>query len=208
MHDGHVYVGEEALTRLNLDEVWFMVTPHSPHKDPLAYAPLEHRTHLAHLALMSTGRLGSQFKVSDFEAPLFTFGAENSTVNMLRHFTELYQSLQPVWLMGSDCFETLHTWGHYEEIIEQYPVAIMSRDASLSEMFRTKAGLQFRERYVPEADFRSVAGTWTFIDGLHHTVSSTQIRMEMSLGQNPEGLSPEAIAYIHDFALFGSQVAQ
>ena len=163
MHEGHVQIGKEALFRLKLDEVLFMVTPHSPHKDPAVYAPLEHRTHLAHLALMSTGRMGTMFKVSDFEAALLRFGEENSTANMLDHFSESYPSLQPVWLMGADSLGTLHTWGRYHEIMERYPVVVLSRVSSLQSAFETVAGAEFRDRFVSEEEFSSIPGTWTFL---------------------------------------------
>ncbi|MBL4720339.1 MAG: hypothetical protein JKY20_04295, partial [Alphaproteobacteria bacterium] len=31
-HDGHVHISETALTRLHLDEVWWLVSPQNPLK--------------------------------------------------------------------------------------------------------------------------------------------------------------------------------
>lgn len=208
MHEGHVVTGQAALFRLGLDEVLFMVTPHSPHKDPLAYAPLEHRTHLAHLALMSTGRLGNRFKVSDFEAPLLRLGEENSTANMLAHFSNEYPHLQPVWLMGADSLTTLHTWGRFKEIIEQYPVAILARESSEEQAFASVAGSQYRERFVPESLFESTPGTWTFLGGLNHRASSSQIRQEIAAGRNPQWLSSDGEMYIRRHGLYGATQSQ
>jgi nicotinate-nucleotide adenylyltransferase len=205
MHEGHVQIGKEALFRLKLDEVLFMVTPHSPHKDPAVYAALEHRTHLAHLALMSTGRLGNRFKVSDFEASLLHLGEENSTANMLAHFVEVYPSLQPVWLMGADSLATLHTWGRWQEIIENYPVAVLARDCTIEQALGTEAGQQFQEQFVPEEDFVSEPGTWTFLDRVSHSASSTQIREQVLAGRSPQGLSGDAEAYIRHYGLYGAK---
>lgn len=207
-HEGHVIIGSQALFRLKLHEVLFMVTPHSPHKDPADYAPLEHRTHLAYLALMSTGRLGSRFKVSDFEAALHRFGEENSTANMLAHFSEVYSSVQPVWLMGADSLRTLHTWGRYEEIMERYPVAVLSRGSSSEEAFSTVAGAKYKERFVPEASFKSIPGTWTFLDGLRHTASSTAIRESLRRGRSTPWLCGDAEAYILQHGLYGVNQSQ
>ena len=208
MHEGHVRVGKEALFRLKLDEVCFMVTPHSPHKDPAGYAALEHRTHLAHLALMSTGRLGSRFKVSDFEASLLHLGEENSTANMLSRFVEVYPSLQPVWLMGEDSLGTLHTWGRYHEIMQRYPVVVLSRAGSLESLFETVAGDEFRECFVSEMDFTSTPGTWTFLDGVVSTISSTQIREEMASRGRSVGLSGDAEGFIRSNGLYGAKKTQ
>ena len=208
MHEGHVRVGKEALFRLKLDEVCFMVTPHSPHKDPAGYAALEHRTHLAHLALMSTGRLGSRFKVSDFEAPLLHLGEENSTANMLSRFVEVYPSLQPVWLMGADSLGTLHTWGRYHEIMQRYPVAVLARTGSVESLFETAAGHEFRERFVAEKDFAAAPGTWTFLEGVVSTISSTQIREEMASRGHSAGLSGDAEGFIRHHGLYGAKHTQ
>jgi nicotinate-nucleotide adenylyltransferase len=204
MHEGHVDIGKEALFRLRLAEVWFMVTPHSPHKDPAVYAALEDRTHLAHLALMSTGRLGSRFKVSDFEAALLHLGEINSTANMLRRFTEVYSGLQPVWLMGEDSLATLHTWGRYHEIMQRYPVAVLSRGGSLERMFETVAGDEFRERFVKESQFACHPGTWTVLGGLTHSASSTQIRADIAADKKPQWLSGDAEAYIRSHNLYAA----
>lgn len=208
MHEGHVTVGKEALFRLKLDEVWFMVTPHSPHKDPAIYAPLEHRTHLAHLALMSTGRLGNRFKVSDFEAALLRFKEENSTANMLSHFVEVYPTLQPVWLMGADSLATLHTWGRYHEIMERYPVVVLSRECSLESAFDTVSGTEFKDRFVSEAEFASVPGSWTFLSGVKSSISSTTIREQMATRGRATGLCADAEGFIQHNGLYGAKKSQ
>jgi nicotinate-nucleotide adenylyltransferase len=204
MHEGHVKVGQEARHRLGLDEVWFMVTPHSPLKDPAIYAPLEYRVHLAYLALMSTGRLGNRFKVSDFEAALLHLGEENSTANMLSRFVEVYQHLQPVWLMGEDSLGTLHTWGRYHEIMQHYPVAVLSRKGTQESLFETVAGNEFRERFVAEKDFQSLPGTWTYLDGVVSDISSTQIREVMVKRGHPQGLCADAEQFIKSQGLYGT----
>ncbi len=208
MHEGHVHIGKEALFRLKLDEVLFMVTPHSPHKDPLVYAALEHRTHLAHLALISTGRLGNRFKVSDFEAALLHLGEENSTANMLEHFGEVYTNVQPVWLMGEDSLAALHTWGRYHEIMQHYPVVVLSRTGLVEKVFDTVAGNEFRERFVAEKDFQSHPGTWTFLGNTHHQASSTAIREAIMSGAAPQWLSGDAEAYIKSHRLYQHDALQ
>ncbi len=209
MHEGHVSAGKSVLHRIPvLDEVWFMVTPHSPHKDPSVYAPLEHRTHLAHLALQPTARLGDRLKVSDFEAALLRFGQENSTANMLNEFSLIYPNLQPVWMMGADNLATLHTWGRWTEIMTQHPVVVMSRGEADKAALQSVAAKQFADRQVAESDFKAIPGTWTFVDGLGIPYSSTQVRAEIAEGRNPRGLEPSAIMYIQKYGLYGTKKAQ
>ena len=42
-HDGHVHVCEQALRRLELDWIWWLVTPGNPLKDTSNLAPLSDR---------------------------------------------------------------------------------------------------------------------------------------------------------------------
>ena len=41
-HDGHRYISTEALRRLGLDEVWWLVSPQNPLKSESGMAPLGH----------------------------------------------------------------------------------------------------------------------------------------------------------------------
>ena len=100
VHDGHVHGGESALVHLGLDEVWFMPSPQSTAKVGQEKSSIEHRLHLAHLALVRSGRLGTTFKVSDLEVSFYKLTGKNATADVLQHFAEMYESLQPVWLMG------------------------------------------------------------------------------------------------------------
>ena len=204
MHDGHVAAGLLALHELHLNEVWFMVTPHSPHKDSGSYAPLEHRMHLAHLALMPTGRLGNKLKVSDFEAALLRYGEENSTANMLERFTEVYPSYQPVWLMGADNLKSFHTWGRWQEIIERYPLGVLGRYGE-GDALQSIAAKEYEAARVASTDFKAEPGTWSFIEDKAHSASSTQIRAEIARGISPSHLTADADMYIKQYGLYGAK---
>ena len=203
VHDGHIAAALAALELPGMDEVWLMVTPHSPFKDPSRGAALEHRTHLANLAAMSTGRLGHRIKVSDFEVLLRRFGVENSTVTMLEHFAETYPSLQPVWLMGADNLATLHTWGNrWQDIMEKYPVGVFARPGSDEGAKASIAATLYKETFLSPETFACKPGTWTFVESVHSTISSTIIREQLRQGRNPPELCLDAIGYIRQYGLY------
>ena len=203
-HSGHMEVALQALQLTGMDEVLFMVTPHSPFKDPLKYAPLEHRTHLANLAALSTGLLGTKIKVSDFEVLLRRFGVENSTVVMLEHFRDTYPALQPVWLMGADNLTHLHTWGsRWREIMELYPVGVFSRAGANDEAKASVAATQYAHSFLPKEEFVCAPGTWTFVDTIDNNASSSGIQASLARGEDPRGLCAEAITYIRQYNLYG-----
>ena len=61
-HGGHRDISLAALAALNLDAVWWLVSPGNPLKDPASYAGYEERTkQAAHIASHS------QIYISDFE---------------------------------------------------------------------------------------------------------------------------------------------
>jgi nicotinate-nucleotide adenylyltransferase len=106
-HAGHLAVSEEALKRLQLDEVWWLVSPQNPLKDSADTADFERRVAharklAAHPRMRVTGleaRLGTRTTAQTFAAlqPMFELG----------HF---------VWIMGADSFAGLHHWNDWREI--------------------------------------------------------------------------------------------
>jgi nicotinate-nucleotide adenylyltransferase len=196
VHDGHVHGGEAALSELGLDEVWFMPSPESTAKVGQEKAPIEHRMHLTNLAVLPTGRLGRSLKVSDLEVSYFKLTGKNATADVLAHFTDMYRSLQPVWLMGADNLCEIHTWGsRWQEIMERYPVGILSRAGWTERALESVAAKQFAASRRDTRDFRSEAGTWAFVN-TSHSASSTEIRSDLRAGRKPQYLTDEAYAHI------------
>ena len=70
-HEGHRYVSLEALKRLRLDQVWWLVSPQNPLKPRAGMAPLEERVRRARevaghpriRALALESRLGTRYTV-------------------------------------------------------------------------------------------------------------------------------------------------
>ncbi|MEC8837822.1 MAG: nicotinic acid mononucleotide adenylyltransferase, partial [Pseudomonadota bacterium] len=62
-HEGHVHISLMALRRLNLDEVWWLVSPSNPLKESRDLASYESR-----LARARAVARHPRIKVSDFEA--------------------------------------------------------------------------------------------------------------------------------------------
>jgi nicotinate-nucleotide adenylyltransferase len=206
LHAGHKEAGVRALEIPELDEVLFMVTPHNPLKSTDGI-PVEHRTHLAHLELKETGRLGSELKVSDFEVLLQRFDVENSTAVMLEHFSQAYPNIQPVWMMGADNLAGLHTWGPRWREIMQYPVVVFAREGDNERALSSVAAQEFASTFRSADLFACVPGTWTFISHIDHSASSTKIRAQLSRGEVPQDVSKASLDYIFKHNLYGYQDA-
>ena len=62
IHLGHLVIANHMLNLADLDEVWFMVTPSSPHKQQASMIPEGHRLQMARLALADHPHLNHQLK--------------------------------------------------------------------------------------------------------------------------------------------------
>ncbi|MCB1391446.1 MAG: adenylyltransferase/cytidyltransferase family protein, partial [Rhodobacteraceae bacterium] len=89
-HAGHVHLTREALKRLGLDQVWWLVSPGNPIK-PNPPAPLADRVRAAR-ALMRHPRV----RITDLEAGYGT----RATADTLRALQRAYPRVRFVWLMG------------------------------------------------------------------------------------------------------------
>ncbi|MFM2374576.1 MAG: hypothetical protein RLZZ234_571 [Candidatus Parcubacteria bacterium] len=204
LHEGHIAMAESALAVISsLHEVSLMVTPRSPFKDQSGYAPVEHRLHLTYLTAKESPRFGDSLKVSEFEVLMKHFGPDNETATLLRNYSEMYQSHQPVWMMGADNLAELHTWGHWTEIMEKYPVVVFGRSTALGTALGSVAATRYAHvRREPEK-FACEPGTWCFLDAVVHPASSTEIRTRILAGEYPPFVPRSAVEYIREHELFG-----
>jgi nicotinate-nucleotide adenylyltransferase len=117
-HDGHLHISETALTRLRLDEVWWMVSPQNPLKSSTGMASLETRLRDAR----STAQRRN-IHVTDIE---FRLGTQY-TVDTIRALRLRCPTTRFVWLMGADNLEQMPKWRAWTKVFEMVPVAVFAR---------------------------------------------------------------------------------
>ena len=100
-HDGHVHISQCALKRLQLDQVWWLVTPQNPLKPSEGMAPFQERLETAR-SFVSDPRI----TVSDFE---YRIGSRY-TIDALDSLFRNYPGVRFVWLMGADNLLEAHRW--------------------------------------------------------------------------------------------------
>lgn len=116
-HEGHAHITREALKRLRLDRVWWLVSPGNPLK-ARGPAPLAARIAAAR-AVMNHPRV----VVTDIEARLGT----RYTADTLARIQALYPGVRFVWLMGADNLAGFHAWARWREIAARVPIAVFAR---------------------------------------------------------------------------------
>jgi nicotinate-nucleotide adenylyltransferase len=169
-HRGHVHVTQEAIKRLRLDQVWWLVSPGNPLKR-LGPAPLERRL-AASDALVRHPRV----EVTDIEARIGT----RYTAETLRALRRRHPGVRFVWLMGADNLATLHHWDDWVSIMEMIPVGVLARPDMGLRAGLSPAARRFARARLPEAASRllpfATPPAWCFVRMPMLDLSSSAIR--------------------------------
>ena len=120
IHVGHMAIANHMVEFSNLDEVWFVVTPHSPFKKKSSLLDDNHRYQLAQIAVENYPKL----KVSNIE---FKLPQPNYTVNTLAHIADKYPEYNFNLIMGEDNLKSFHKWKNYKVILEHHCIYVYPR---------------------------------------------------------------------------------
>jgi len=170
-HEGHYKVALYALKRLELDWVWWMVSPQNPLKDPSETG--EYATRLAYTAKVARH---PRFVVTDIEKQM----ASRTTAETLRALRPMLARGHFVWIMGADSFANLHRWHDWLDIPETLPLAVLARPGFSLRALGGPAATRFAEKQIPTELAPRLATTpppaWCFIPMPLRRESSTAIR--------------------------------
>ena len=170
-HEGHAHVAETAKRRLGLDRVIWLVSPQNPLKGRHETAGLAERMAGARELAEGPGMI-----VSDAETLL----GSAYTIDVVRALKARFPRVKFVWIMGADSLATFHHWRGWTQIMQEIPVAVVSRPwISLKSRF-SPAALRFARYRWPSSRALGLAGSkppaWVFLFGRFNFMSSTALR--------------------------------
>ena len=118
-HSGHRRMSLAAIRALELDELWWLVSPGNPLKESAPdMAPFE-----ARLASAKAMARRSAIKVSDLEQRLGT----RFTIDTVKHLLALHPDHRFIWLLGSDTLPDFHKWRDWRDLAGMVPIAVLPR---------------------------------------------------------------------------------
>jgi nicotinate (nicotinamide) nucleotide adenylyltransferase/ribosome silencing factor RsfS/YbeB/iojap len=171
-HGGHLHISLMALRCLDLDEVWWLVSPQNPLKAVKGMAPFEER--LAGAVAFVKGH--PRIKVSAIEASFNTSYTADTIAALKRRFP--YTRF--VWLMGGDNLAQLPRWGRWVELMESVPIAVFDRPQTSLRALAGKAAQHYARARVPADAARNLAEmtppAWAFFHTKLDPRSATEIR--------------------------------
>lgn len=124
VHYGHLLLAETCREACQLDEVWFVPSAVTPHKQDQSRTPAKQRIEMLELAI--AGHTG--LKVSTIEIDR---GGVSFTVDTLTAIRESQPAAELFFLMGADSLHDFPTWRLPAKICEIATLLVVSRAGSL-----------------------------------------------------------------------------
>ena len=177
IHNGHIRLAELFRKRLQLDEVWFLVTPQNPWKTGKRLSDDRLRLEMARKALEGYDGLVA----SDYEYHLPKPSFSYQTLRNLRHD---FPADSFTLLIGADNWVAFDKWAEHEEIMQHHRIAVFPRLNS-----------DFNPHALPQGV--------CFLDAPLLNVSSTEVRERICRGEDVSGLIPDVVKkYIEENGLY------
>ena len=169
IHIGHLVIANHIAEYSDLNQIWFVVTPHSPFKKKHTLLDNFQRLEMVYRATKDYTKL----KPCDIE---FNLPQPNYTINTLAYLQEKHPDHEFSLLMGEDNLKSFHKWKNYDLILENHHIYVYPR------VSQDKVETQFDEH-----------------KRIHHInapimeLSSTFIRNAIKTGKNVKPLLPEFV---------------
>ena len=120
IHIGHLVLANYITEFTDLDEMWFVVTPHNPLKDADGLLDDDIRLEMAQLAIEGYGKL----KVSDVE---FSMSKPSYTIDTLRKLSADYPDIDFTLIIGADNWHIIEQWKDYKQLLSEYKLMVYPR---------------------------------------------------------------------------------
>jgi nicotinate-nucleotide adenylyltransferase len=174
-HAAHRAISQFAIKRLQLDRVWWLVTPGNPLKDGQGLREPGERAGAAR-KMADDPRID----VSCLESVIGT----RYTADTISYLRRRCSGLRFVWIMGADNLAQFHRWQNWRRIADQVPFAVIDRPPQSFRALAAPAAQALKRYRIPESRAGRLAGcrapAWVFLTGIKSTLSSTGLR-------NPDG---------------------
>jgi len=126
-HQGHLHISNLALTKLALNQIWWIPTRKNPFKDESSYSSYENRIEKCNSLIKNHPKI--RIRKMD----------EIYTEKLITKLKNRYKNIEFFWIMGADNFENFHRWKNFKKLIKLIPFMVFSRDSYLMKIKSSKA---------------------------------------------------------------------
>ena len=170
-HEGHLFISKFAKIKLDISEVWWIVTT----TNPLKKNKIDYIERLKKVKKFLTNQHIKVLEIKDLSKNTYT-------VDLLEYLFKKFPQKKFVWLMGSDSLANFHLWKDWKKIFYNIPIAIFNRPPYSLCISKAKAILYFKDNSINSKLSKNLKfmkpPKWLFITGLTNLQSSTKIRQK------------------------------
>ena len=174
-HKGHLYISLEAKKLLNLDEIWWLVTPQNPLKID---KPESYQNRIKNCKNITKGK---PIIISELENKIdskFTF----QTVNYIKKH---YKYIKFFWLMGADNLIDFHHWQKWREIFNDISIVVFKRHGYNNKALKSIASKTYSQYKIIENPIHKFyfkqTPSWIWLANKEIKISSSEIRKKRKL---------------------------
>lgn len=176
IHVGHLSLAKYILEVTKVNELWFVLSPSSPHKQGRIQLPTDRRAYYIQQAIATEPSMRLCRIEDSLPHPSYT-------IRTLRALELLYPNTSLSILMGADNLLSLGTWYECNRLLRDYQLLVYPRPGYTLE--QTNTALLSIKR-----DHDWVKGI-ELLDAPLLDISSTQIRMAILRGEDMRHLLPQ-----------------
>ena len=138
-HGGHLHVARAGLRQLQLDEIWWLISPQNPLKP-------EQPNWESRAETVRDLPLPPNMRISDVELKYRT----QYTIDLLNTLRIRHGDINFVFMMGADNLSQLPKWRKWQSIIQSIPIAVIARPGSPIRSRLGQAARQYAQARIPE----------------------------------------------------------
>jgi nicotinate-nucleotide adenylyltransferase len=168
IHIGHIAIAGYVAEFTDIDEVWFVVSPHNPLKESNTLAQEQHRFKMVNLA---TEPFSPRMKACDIE---MSMPRPSYTIDTLLLLTKKHPEREFFPIVGADSLASIEQWKDFEILLKEYRILVYPRAEYSMESLTKKYNVQF-------------------INAPAFNISSTFIRQSIADGKNVDFLLPRGV---------------
>ena len=174
-HKGHLFISLEAKKILNLDEIWWLLTPQNPLK---ISKPASYNQRLKNCHNITKG---FPIKISEIESKISSTYSYQ-TINFIQNH---YKNIKFFWLMGADNLINFNNWQNWRSIFNEISIVVFRRHGYNNKALNSITKKTFSKFQIfnnpIEVDHFSKLPSWTLINNKEIKISSSEIRKQREI---------------------------
>ncbi len=179
----HIRASLRAVEEFGLDKIIFEpVGDKYSYEDKSDVTSMEHRLNMLKSAVEAEGE--GKIEIGTFDIDSSKESKLCPTIEVLRHYKELYGNAEIYFVCGSDNLKTMSKWKQAEKLLSEYKIIVMQRNEDNIHkdiIFKDELLLKNRKNILPMYDI------------LENNVASSRIREAIEAGISITGMVPGVV---------------